>query len=478
MSTMAQAVYLPPPSLPLIPSSPDPTPLRTIAFSVAEAALQPDPNSPSFTSSLSRFPTTDDMFASSSEDIQGWTAPWSKIERRPSLSRQRSGETIWSVVDAATERREHRKAGHAFQRSSTLPPSPPISPLSYAFVLPSGCRLAASIASTSHPSNISVSSDSRFSLFTRSAEPSPTHSTFAGLDQSRPPPEFVPRLSAQEFAKPQGPPKHTRTKSDLMQHKLPPVSPTRQTTKLPSLAQIQAKMSKGHRRGASVGSVPQIQPRKKMVMRTDSQESVEVLQTPTDEHGPTRREPRIVFSGPHDPRPPTPPSPVGKEPRLAPFLRQRTSGRLASGARSVRSIPSPEGPMLKVTPPTLESLPRFTSPVSYFQAPRTPSPTLKQFNLMVSTPPPRRPTSPLSNSPSSPTGSMRSSSTASPTLSVPIITCTPASERVLRDGIEHESDEDDVVVFDGEAESSKDREERERRGKEMKDRLLQRRRSD
>jgi hypothetical protein len=87
----------------------------------------------------------------------------------------------------------------------------------------------------------------------------------------------------------------------------------------------------------------------------------------------------------------------------------------------------------------------------------------------VSTPP---------RAPSSPTTSI--ASTASPTLSVPIITCTPAPQTVLRDGIEHESDEDedDVVVFDGEAEEAKEREERERRGKEMRDRLMRRRSSD
>ena len=49
---MAQSIFLPSPSLNMgqgIPSSPDPTPLRLLAFSVAEAALQSDPNSPSFT---------------------------------------------------------------------------------------------------------------------------------------------------------------------------------------------------------------------------------------------------------------------------------------------------------------------------------------------------------------------------------------------------------------------------------------------
>ncbi len=46
--------------------------------------------------------------------------------------------------------------------------------------------------------------------------------------------------------------------------------------------------------------------------------------------------------------------------------------------------------------------------------------------------------------------------------------------------MEHDSDEEEgeVVVFDGEVEEAKNRDERERRGKEMKDRLMLRRRSD
>lgn len=41
---------------PYTPSSPDPTHLRLLAFSVAEAALQSDPNSPSFSLTTDRAP--------------------------------------------------------------------------------------------------------------------------------------------------------------------------------------------------------------------------------------------------------------------------------------------------------------------------------------------------------------------------------------------------------------------------------------
>ncbi len=46
--------------------------------------------------------------------------------------------------------------------------------------------------------------------------------------------------------------------------------------------------------------------------------------------------------------------------------------------------------------------------------------------------------------------------------------------------MEHDTDEEegDVVVFDSEMEDSKDRDEREKRGKEMRDRLMLRRRSE
>jgi hypothetical protein len=69
---------------------------------------------------------------------------------------------------------------------------------------------------------------------------------------------------------------------------------------------------------------------------------------------------------------------------------------------------------------------------------------------------------------------------ASPTLSVPIITCTPAPQRVRRNGVEEDSDEEegDVVVFSAEEEDSEGEGEREKRGREMKALLGLRRKSD
>lgn len=406
-------------------------------------------------------------------------------------------------------------------------PSPPISPESYNFVLPHSSNLVASIQHTNgrspvkstatplptppkrHPSPISSRA---FPSYTRSAEPSPTKSTFSALDQSLPPPNFVPRMTGKDFAKPSlGPTKLNQVS--------PNVTPTatatsRHLSRLPSLAQIQAKMKKlGHRRGSSADGIPVLRslPRIKAVQRTTSEDSVEVLQTPTDECPPSIR-PRIVLAGDLDHqnrRPPTPPSPTvftaKDQAGLTDFLRQRTSGRLAgtgtSAATRARplsmpplrggvSIPGltdrPARPVLKVTPPTLEQQ-RACPP------PRCSTPPA---SIVLNTPPSQYSSRALRNvsrtTPPSPTGSVGSSfsSMASPTLSVPIITCTPAPSRVKsNDGVEYDSDEgeDDVILFEGET-MDNDKEsvtsvtdsqsdERERRGKEMLSRLNLRRQS-
>jgi len=348
-------------------------------------------------------------------------------------------------------------------------------------------------------------------LYTRSAEPSPVSSTFSTLNQSLPPPEFVPRLSAREFSAQShdlsaATKQHQRAKSDvrsphignspsqLLRSQVKVKVSSRHKPTPPSLKQIQAKMSRTHGLGASVGAVPL--PRAEPTTRTASEDSIEILKTPTDEK--TRTEARISLQSIPSRRPPTPPSPSMKESRLAPFLRQRTNGRLA-GARpvSLGSVATPKvssvandvKPMLRINPPSLTirpSLPRPTATVTPTRASfsfraATASPTDSRFNLTVSIPPSR--SSPLSTSPASPTGSVRSfrsTSTASPTLSVPIITCTPAPVKVVKNGVEHDTDEEegDVVVFDSEMEDSKDRDEREKRGKEMRDRLMLRRRSE
>lgn len=373
------------------------------------------------------------------------------------------------------------------------PPSPPISPAACDFALPPGSPSAAPVAPLSQqqaarsPSrarlearlNLATLGNSRpFPLYTRSAEPSPIKSTFSTLDQSRPPPEFVPRPANDAPASPS-----ERLRRQATVPAVP--APSRHTARLPSLKQIQAKMNKtGHRRGASIGSsrdlakapmfAAPIANRIKSV-RTLSEDSVEVLKTPTDEFPPVK--PRIVFDSPER-RPSTPPSPVGpaKESRLAPFLRERTSGRLKtrpvsmppmSGDINVFSFGNKENPKVTVTPPKIKTQATATVP--------PPSPS----RAIVLNTPPNRNVHQFYSSPSSPTESIRSNmSMASPTLTVPIITCTPAPARCVRNGVEHDSDEEegDVVLFEGES-GDEESSERERRSKEMLDRLNLRRRS-
>lgn len=282
--------------------------------------------------------------------------------------------------------------------------------------------------------------------------------------------------------------------------------------KLPSLAELQAKLNRvqvgrtgsgtvakasGHRRVTSMDyvHVKLPLPRPAAPARIDSDSSVngdtEIIQTPTEE---IKRNPHIVYNGMGG-RPATPPTPTKetKEPRLAPFLRQRTSGRLIASARPTQSpekthpeVPAPQ-PVLRVIPPTLDPAPRVNltqtpsgSPTAR-AFPRTPirsitlpSPTQRTFNHHLSTPPT---SSSRSSQQASPTGSYRSSS-ASPTLSVPIITCTPApTDGCDSDGASDSGSEEDVVVFDSEVEEAKEREERERRGREMRNLLGARRRS-
>ena len=93
---MAQTLFLPPVVFPgsATPSSPDPTPLRLLAFSVAEAALQSDPNSPS-------------LSLSDDSDSGDWVGPWSRsspAKRVPVANKQ--GSRLWDVVERAKERKD------------------------------------------------------------------------------------------------------------------------------------------------------------------------------------------------------------------------------------------------------------------------------------------------------------------------------------------------------------------------------------
>ena len=475
---MAQTLFAPAPTAfsPSIPSSPDPTPLRLLAFSVAEAALQSDPNSPSL--------------ALQSAMDGDWVGPWSQTKAasastRPRVPVLRQGR-LWDVVERAKERKDRGlgecRIYQSIERSlipasptsfnEPLPSSPPVSPASYNFVLPPRSPLAASIA-VKHSKPRPDLGPRPFPLYTRSAEPSPTNSTFSGLDQTVPPPEFVPRFDKR--GSPCAP------SQQLREQAASPVRPTsRHTARLPSLKQIQAKMgqsSGSHRRSGSAGSIP-LPARPKQTQRTGSDDSVELLQTPTDEFPPSR--PRIVLGDLSDP--PTPPSPTTslKESRLAPFLRERTSGRLANNRTRPVSMPPMRGLDILAMGQNMASIAAAAKKNVRATATATVPPPSPSRSVCLNTPP-KRVTPIFTSSPASPTGSIRSFSTSSPTLSVPTITCTPAPARTFRDdGSEHDSDEeeDEVVLFEGDLSVESDRSEREERGRALIERLTLRRGSD
>lgn len=498
-----------------------------------------------------------------------------------------------------------------------LPSPPPLSP-SYNFTLPPNSPLAESIAaehkSTSTPSRrpdrrAMLASLGRVSvhpslLYTRSAEPSPTQSTFSGLDQTRPPPEFKPRLTAEEFDAKSSriadatKARHARTQSDADSPDL--ASPTdaifpvtvlaqyksrsdvhrvhRTPQRLPSLQQIQAKMSRGpspspsssrkalgHRRSGSEESLPtpaalaaaasrshtgrqsplqalqglNIQDRP-ATARKDSEDSVQsdIIQTPPDKISNPLRDRRLALQVIMNRRPPTPPSP-SKE-RLLPFLRERTSDRLAgvkgvefprgpSASSTATQTPPPAlhhpKPVFRVTPPNLETRPAVPplnlvgenngtpSPTTSFMLTRlarqrqSSTPTDLRFTppARLSTPPLRaishtygsysRPTTPvsptasvksfrsLSGSPFGASATPRSTTSGtghsvvnSPTLSIENMPIITCTPAVDESSDDGQS-EPDVVVFDAVAEAEGERMERERRGNAMRAKLGLRRRS-
>ncbi|KAI9634917.1 uncharacterized protein MKK02DRAFT_16558 [Dioszegia hungarica] len=494
---MSTAILLPNSSLQnMIPASPDPTPLRMLAFSVAEAALSSDPNSPMFIS----------------EHKEAFSAGWKEWNGGVKTVAQRRGK-VWDVVEKAKERKERSN----FIENAA--PSPPIaSPSAYNFTLPATSHLAANIArqqsTTVCKPTTPFTKRQSVHYETQSAEPSPTRSTFSGLDQKRPPPEFVPRLSAVQFVQEAQKVSvdvaavRERRRSSieplstaaLAQHTaetatVPPARPVRRS-RLPSLQQIQAKVSGTGRlrRSGSDGALPAIRPTSPRTQSIDSVDSVEILQTPTDEIPNPLLNRRLALQRIMQKRPATPPSPVGNEPRLSSFLRERTNGRLASVSKGDESRTTPDKlskPVLKVTPPSLENRPAVP-PLHLGRATQV-SPTKGTFAFQsgfstptesrfanpfshLSTPPPRTGAS----SPVSPTASIRSlrsgssGMAGSPTLP-PIITCTPAP------GADHESDSgseasEEILVWHPETEEL-ERAEREMMGMAMRDKLSRRRSS-
>ena len=535
---MAQTMLLPTLTL---PSSPDPTPLRMLAFSVAEAALQPDPNSPSL-HMLAHIPISTDA---SPDPYDGWNAgvpaTLAGVEARLAQLKvqsdqgllQRRGKSLWDVVEKAVERRERGTCGYPaiglrFQLNVIVPPSavsPPISLNGYHFVLPANSSLARAVASSGHDNGSTPRAHGfrpppldlakRMPLFTRSAEPSPVKPSFEDMmsptrvafaksnltktrtEASPQPKQNVSRNFGKSLSIVTDKQMHVRastsaTTTPTSTH-FPLPAPSRHTARLPSLKQIQAKLSSApaRKRGASIDGLPQLEAVSR-INREDSMESIEVLVTPTDEN--VRPDFRAILHNALSRRSGTPPpedhaelpslASVPKssqaEPRLAPFLRERVSSRLgARGPRPMSMPPLPSGealtgddqsaipqlklvalppqltrPKLQVTPPSFQG--RQNAPVSMLATP--PMPEIPPIDGTDA--------HPLFTREQTPFDSPRSIHTASPTLSVPIITCTPA------DAADSESEgselgEGEVVLFDGAAEEA-EREERERRGQEMK----------
>jgi hypothetical protein len=96
---MSQTILLQSPAIGCYtPSSPDPTPLRMLAFSVAESALQADPNSPMF-SLMQSMPSEEPW---EMEPRSRWS-----VVPRPSLaSRRGHSKPLWDMIDKARDRRE------------------------------------------------------------------------------------------------------------------------------------------------------------------------------------------------------------------------------------------------------------------------------------------------------------------------------------------------------------------------------------
>ena len=119
---MSQTIFMTAPSLhAFIPSSPDPTTLRLLAYSVAEAALQSNPNSPSFGYVLDQpaAPSEIAMFASA-QRTKAWVGersagdsatPWGEEVTKKTGFGARKGKPLWDVVERAKERREREKCG-------------------------------------------------------------------------------------------------------------------------------------------------------------------------------------------------------------------------------------------------------------------------------------------------------------------------------------------------------------------------------
>ena len=112
---MAQTLFSPSPSFPsYTPSSPDSTPLRLLAFSVAEAALQSDPGSPSFGATVIMSPRlhTRDPGSRTNDWVRepfNVGGPRSAAEDAGRLTKRRP---LWDMAERAKERKERERGKH------------------------------------------------------------------------------------------------------------------------------------------------------------------------------------------------------------------------------------------------------------------------------------------------------------------------------------------------------------------------------
>ncbi|KAL0255786.1 hypothetical protein I308_100593 [Cryptococcus tetragattii IND107] len=471
---MSEACVLP---THLPPSSPDPTHLRLLAFSVAEAALQSDPNSPSFSLTTDKAPILPEF----SRRLCNWPIRVEGVEEDWKKNRWRGTE----YVNRAQWKMGHKKMG--MKKSSLgkiVSESPSISPSSYNLNLPRNSSLAAitsdydwndpyerpAIASEKQTKGIRRQ---RLWSCTRFVSPS---STSPQLDQARPPPDFELSLAAKKCTtRPEHGPDNNNAiaKSDVF---LP-----NQPIDYPPCTNLANK-------------------------------------TPTDEYTSSRIEARLALSTVLSRRPSTPPSPIAmsiasspkekEAPRLAPFLRERTNGRISRRPSSMPPMTSPAEhmtllaaleknnytppkPAVMVTPPKnrykFEGRGDVPEPIrppliqSLSGNTKTSGIGGSSFQHMTSTPS----SDWTAASPTyitSPTGS------ASSTMSIPRIICTPAPVKIVKDGLEMDSDEEgDVVLFEADTCGSEpgrpsflqatQEKERVARAAAMKKRLLQRRMS-
>lgn len=499
------------------PSSPDPTHLRLLAFSVAEAALQSDPNSPPISLTMDKAPVLPEI----PHNLCDWPIQVEDVEEDWIEDRWRDTEhqrrTQWEMGQKET--------GMKKSALGKILSGSPFSPSYYGFSLPRNSSLAATasdcvwddryerpkIASGKPTKEIRRQ---RLRSCTHFTDPCSFLPTSSQPDRRHPSPDFEPRLAARKCSTHpgQGPVsnKHSSIKSDMFHPNQPIDSPPCTNVRLPSLAQIHAKMGSPARQQSAPGMG---------AVRMDTSESIEILQTPTEEYTSSRIEARLALSTVLHRRPSTPPSPVTmsavsspkekEAPRLAPFLRERTNGRISGRPSSMPPMTFPAEHMTSLaalgkshyTPP--KSAVMVTPPKNRYKfegggdVPEPVRPPLIQsisggtpvsriggssFPHMTTTPSSER-TAVSPTYITSPTGS------ASSTMSIPRITCTPAPVKVVKDGLEMDSDEDegDVVLFEADTCGSErgkpsllqaaQEKERVARAAAMKKRLLQRRMS-